>query len=257
MSLIAMCIYCTETNDRAKYAIQSLESLGSTVDLTKHRLFLIINSSTEEIEGHIFWAKNSLGATIIRPGENVGTARGINLALAMRLPGEYCIKADEDVVWEQSGWVDDMESVLERDSSIGIVGAKRKDIDFDPNHANPSYRSELVMLPHQPGETWLTVEKGPQIMGTCTMFNWRLLDKIGFLRQPSPYYSLEDTLVSLRSTLAGFWNCYFPQIKINHIDDGQNPYTQVKHQQAAESWPEYVAMHQAYCDGTRSLYEEI
>jgi GT2 family glycosyltransferase len=257
MALLAMCIYCTETNERAKYAMQSLESLATTVDFDKHRLILIINSSNDQIEGHINWAKKELKATTIRPKENIGTARGINLALAMRLPGEYCIKADEDVVWEQAGWVDEMESVLNRDNTIGIVGAKRKDIDFDPNHENPAYRSQLVMLPHQPGETWITVEKGPQIMGTCTMFNWRLLDKVGFLKQPSPYYSLEDTLISLRSELAGFWNCYLPHIKINHIDDGANPYTQVKHQQAADSWPEYMKLHEAYCNGTRSIYEEI
>ncbi len=257
MSMIAMCVYCTETNDRAKYAIQSLESLSKTVDFDKHRLILIINSSNDQIEGHINRAKKELKATIIRPNENIGTARGINLALAMRVPGEYCTKADEDVVWEQSGWLDEMEDVLNRDNTIGIVGAKRKDIDFDPNHENPAYRSQLIMLSHQPGESWITVEKGPQIMGTCTMFNWRLLDKVGFLKQPSPFYSLEDTLISLRSELAGFWNCYLPHIKINHIDDGSNPYTQVKHQQAAESWHEYTKLHEAYCNGTRSLYEEI
>lgn len=250
-----MCCYDTEENGRTEYTRRTLESLLFTVDWSKHRLIIVDNNSCVETKALL--KNHKLPEwTLITLSKNIGTAKGINMGLRMRNPQEFCVKLDNDVVIHQNGWVDEMEEVFSRDPTIGIVGLKRKDIDFDANHENPSYRSKLIQLPHKPGETWITVEGGGQIMGTCTMFNWRLVDTIGGMKQIL-VYSLDDTLYDLRSTLAGFWNCYLPHINIDHIDDGSNPYTQQKHKIALDSWTEYMALHEAYCNGTRPLYEEI
>ena len=256
MSLIAMCIHCTETSGRLEYAKICLESLTNTVDLTKHRLFLIDNASYEEATAFLLDFIEKHPATLMRNTENLGTARGINRALKERLPGEYCIKMDEDIVVNQSGWVEYMESVIERDTTIGITGLKRRDINFDPNNSDQSYRSTLVGLPHIAGQTWINVERGPSIMGSCTMYNHLLLDKINALKQPG-LYGFDDALVSLRSELAGFWNCYLPHIDIDHIDRGDNPQTQVKWGMAGAVWNEHHKWHEEYISGTRPLWEDF
>jgi len=245
MALIAMCAYCTETNGRLEYAKKCLDSIVKTVDLNKHRLFLIDNGSCQEAMEFLidFISKNP--ATLMGNTENLGTARGINRALKLREKEEYCVKIDEDVVINHDNWLEEMEAAFERDPRLGILGLKRKDVEWDGRY---------IPLPHKMGETWITVETGKFIMGTCTMFNWRLLDKIGGLKQASVYGN-DDTLYSLRSYLAGFQNAYFPHINIDHIDRGDNPYIQEKHQKAAEGWTQYQQWYKEYEDGTRPLWE--
>lgn len=266
MALIIMAVHDTEENGRSEYTKKTLESLRNTVFWGKNRLVIIDNGScskTKEIinkyheEGELM-TTGYIGRIhpvyVIINEENIGTAKAINQGLKLRKENENCIKIDNDVVINKIGWVEEMEAVIERDITIGIVGLKRKDIDFDANHNDPEYRSQLVQLPHELGQSWITVEKGTYIMGTCTMFNHRLIDKIGGMKQPG-LYGLDDTLYSLRSELAGFWNCYLPHIDIDHIDRGDNNYTQLKQQQAGMVWNEYNEWHTGYINGTKQLWE--
>ncbi len=255
MSLIIMCCYDTEENGRTEYTRRTLESLLFTVDWSKHRLIIVDNNSCESTKSLLKNHKLPEWG-LITLSKNIGTALGINMGLRMRNPQEFCAKLDNDVVIHQNDWVDEMEEVIERDPTIGIVGLKRKDINFDANNENENYRSKIIQLSHHPGQRWITVEGGGQIMGTCTMFNWRLIDKIGGMKQVG-VYGMDDTLYDLRSQMAGFWNCYLPHINIDHIDTGENPYTQIKHKQAGEVWHEYTQLHEAYTTGARPLYEEI
>lgn len=261
MSLIICAVYDTEENGRSEYTEKTLVSLAQTVNWDKHRLIIVDNGSCERtksllrryfelgntnIAGNFGWKIN--GINIITNTENLGTARAINQGLKLRQSEEFCCKIDNDVVINQLGWVEEMEAAIERDPTIGIIGLKRKDIEFD---------GEYIALPHVAGQRWITVEGGGQIMGTCTLFNWRLIDKIGGMIQPSSVYGFDDSIYDLRSKLAGFWNCYLPHIDISHIDTGENSYTQVKQQQAGVVWDEYHKMHADYVSGVRPLWEDF
>lgn len=257
MAILVMAVFDTDSNGRSEYTEKSLWSLLNTVDFSKHRLFISDNGSCsathsiyQELERVFPYPDNLI---INFNGDNLGTAKAVNLGLKIRNPGEHCIKIDNDCVVNQTGWVEEMEAAITRDNTLGIVGLKRKDIDFDPTHENPSYRSQLICLPHKVGQSWILVEKGTYIMGTCTMFNSLLIDNIGVMAQPG-VYGIDDTLYSLRSELAGFWNCYMPHINIDHIDTGENSYTQVKQKQASGIWDIYMQWHQGYIDGTKDLY---
>lgn len=242
-----MAVFDTEENDRTKYTKETLDCLKDTVDWSKHRIIVIDNNSciaTKKLLSQV----TEVGK-VITLSENIGTAGAINFGIKQRLPGDNVIKIDNDVVINQSGWVDEMEEAISRDPSIGIIGLKRKDVDFDKKDAG----YELISLPHIAGQSWITVEKGWSIMGTCTMYNSSLIDKIGLLFQPGKY-GFDDSIYSLRSTLAGFWNCYLPHINIDHIDSGSNPYTQEKHAQASAVWNEYHQLHAGYISGKIPLY---
>lgn len=216
MALIAMCAYCTEENGKLKYLEETLDSLKKTVDWHKHRLFIVNNSTHEE-------AIKLLNSTycdgifnenifIKNLPVNLGTARGINLALKERLPEEYCIKCDDDWTTDHVGWIEEMEQQIELNNSIGILGLKRDDV-----YGDIIEDKELL---------W-----SKDIMGTCTMYNWRLLNKIGYLSQPSNY-GFDDSIFSVRSEAAGFKNAFMKNIKIKNLDEGGTEYTEWKKREA-------------------------
>jgi GT2 family glycosyltransferase len=256
MALIAMCVYCTDTNGRLEYTKECLRSIVYTVNLNKHRLFLIDNGSNQETKDYLADFTSKFPSTIITNKENLGTAKGINLALKQRLENEHCIKADNDCAWHIEGWVEELEEAIEREPTIGILGLKRKDLRQTPYDSDPDFRSEYVQLPHEHGQKWIAVERSRDIMGTCTMLNYRLIDKVGGMAQPLPY-AFDDSLMGLRSILSGFWNGFLSHIEIEHLDTGENIYSQEKINIANEAWPIYHEWHKGYVDGTRPLYEEI
>jgi GT2 family glycosyltransferase len=244
MSLIGMAVYDTEENQRSQYTKETLTNIVDMVDLEKHQVVVVDNNSCEETKNIL--KKFEKHFTIITLSENVGTAKAINRAWRLT-KNEHLIKMDNDVVINYSNWVDEMEEYLESDPSIGIIGLKRKDIWENP-YRHDKYKTTLRMLPHKDGETWKIVEDSEHIIGTCQMYNKKLIEKIGGLIQPS-IYGFDDTLSSIRSKLAGFKNCFIPHIDIEHIDTKENPYWQEKIKLGNDILPEYRKMKQDFIDG--------
>jgi glycosyltransferase involved in cell wall biosynthesis len=254
MALIAMAVYCTEENKKDEYLFKTLASLAATVDFKRHRLILSVNGGTSQTQNIVHaWLNNGQVSEIIWNVENLGTAGAINKVIAKRDPGEHVIKIDDDVVIHNSGWADLMEEAVSIDPTIGIIGLKRKDLIQTPWHPDPQYRSELVLLPHTPGHKWITIERTLDVIGTCTLFNTLLIDKIGYSRQPGKY-GFEDNLYCHRSHLAGFYNCFLNHIDIDHIDEGAPAYQEWKAKHSAELFPEYHKLVHAMIKGEEPIY---
>lgn len=226
-TLICMAVYSTEENGRATYTKQTLMSLLSTVNFNVHRLFVSDNGSCNSLQTfygdyeNLFcesFPKEHL--TIRKNGKNLGTAMAVNIGIRTREKGQGIIKMDDDVVVHQGGWVEEMEEAIKREPKIAIVALKREDLGESPNAKEEMYRSKLVMLPREKGMSWLVVEqlKGGAI-GTCEMLSSALLDKIGFMWQPS-LYAWDDADISERAQLCGFASVFIPHIKITHLDTG-------------------------------------
>lgn len=250
-----MCCHDTNENDRSKYTASTIACLAISVDWRKHRLVVIDNASCRATKHLLsnFLKERIPNVTVITNEENFGTAKAINMGIKLRSQGEHVVKLDNDVYIKSGDWVDDLEEVIQREPSIGIVGLKRKDLCQTPWHTDPDFRSEGWMLPHESGQRWIWVERSKDIMGTCTMLSSKLLDKLGYYEQPT-CYGLDDSLINTRSLLAGFQNVFLPHIEIDHLDTGGTEYTEQKKQWAAEAWPIYHEWHKGYCDGTRPLY---
>lgn len=256
MTLIAMACHDTEANKRTEYTQRTLDMLIETVDFDKHRLIVIDNAScprTKEI-----LKRHSYGEhiKIITNEENVGTAKAINQAWRLREHGEHLIKMDNDVDIFIDGWVDEMEEVLERDISIGILGLKRKDLMETPHRAD-QWGTKLRMLPHVKGQKWIIVEDSEHIMGTCTMFNYRLVDKIGGLYQMDGIYGFDDTLASVRAKIAGFKLSFLPHIEIEHIDEGGDAYTEWKRKYAGEMMDRFNEEKRKFISGEKSIFVKL
>lgn len=273
MSLISMAVHDTDENKRTELTRQTIECLTKSVDWNNHRLIIIDNDSckkTRDLLRNLLHlsetnATGNVGPRIkdgnyksklhiIPTPENIGTSRALNLAWKERKPGEHVIKIDNDVIIHSDTWVEEMEEAITRDPKIGIIGLKRKDIIQTTWHPDPEYRSELIMLPHEPGQRWICIEKTQDIIGTCTMFNSALLDKVGYSYQPG-LYGYEDVLISHRSRLAGFYNCFLNHINIDHIDQGGTLYMDWKQKHSSEHTDEMIKIYQQYLCGERSIYE--
>ena len=252
MALIAMAVYSTEENKKDDCLEQTLESLSETVDFDNHRIILSINGHTNETRG-LMIDFNWMIQDVIYNDCNIGTAKAINKAWAMRKPGENCIKMDDDVVINSDGWLDEMEEAIKRDPKIGQIGLKRKDCWETPWNESPDYKSELIMLPHVLGEKWQIVEKVKHVIGTCVVHSSALLDKVGYLYQPS-LYGYDDVIMSHRTHLAGFYSCFLPHINIDHIDDGQTDYQGWKERHSGEQTQNVINLVHEMYNGTKPIY---
>lgn len=253
MALISMCCFDTEANQRTKFTEKTLACVKHTVDLSKHRVIIVDNGSCKATKNLLDWYRDCF--TIITLPENIGTARAINKAWKYRLPEENCVKMDNDVVINQSGWVDLLEEAIARAPKIGIVGLKRKDCLEHPECPNEWYKSILYFLPHNPGESWIPFEQCAHVMGTCQMYSAALLKRIGYLNQPG-IYGFDDSLASFRSHLAGFKNGFLPAVQIDYIDPGDNPYQKEKERLAGNDMAAYNMLCQDYVKGVKDIYYE-
>lgn len=249
MSLIVMAVHDTEDNGRSKYTEKTIMTLNDTVNLNKHRAIIVDNGSCEKTKELI--KLNWFGEVITLP-ENIGTAEAINLGWKLRKQGEHCIKIDNDVVIWEDDWVEKMEEIVAKDPTIGQVGLKRKDCWESPDRAD-FYKSTLQFLPHQAGEKWVVVEEVNHVMGTCVMHSSALLDKVGYLYQPS-LYGFDDSLMSFRAKVAGFRCVFLPHIEIDHIDTGGTKYQTWKEQHATEQWNLYHQKIAEYQNNPESIY---
>jgi GT2 family glycosyltransferase len=256
-AMIAMAVYDTEENQRTKYTKQTIDSLLETVDFKKHKLYLVNNNSCEEtrkILDSYCWVNTLLNIYVIDNLENLGTAKAINQAWALKEPGEVLIKMDNDVVINNYGWVEDMETAM-RLGGYGIVGLKRKDLMQHPN-AKDNWKTQLKMLPHEKGEPWVLVEESEDIMGTVQMFNPTLINKMGGLMQAG-VYGFDDTLACIRAKLLGYKLAFLPHIDIDHIDVGGDAYTEWKRKYAGEKMKEFYAIKEGLINGTIPIKVEL
>ena len=252
MALLIMCCYDTEENKRTEYTVKTLESIFNTVDLIKNRVIIVDNNSCQATKD-VLNAIEDTRIEVITMSENVGTAQGVNQGIYKRRPNEAVIKMDNDVVIHSKNWIEEMKHVLHKMPEVGIVGLKRKDIAQSPTAKDAWFKTSLEFLPHEPGEPWITVEKSDDIIGTCTMINPRLLDKVGFYRQIG-VYGFDDAILAKLSLLNGFKNYFLPHINIDHIDRGDTPYHQEKNKLAAADWEPFKALLKGYIDKTIPMY---
>ncbi len=252
MCLIGMAVYSTPENKKDDCLLKTLASLNKTVDFKKHRLILSVNGFTEHTKTILYTYQDIISDVIWNNG-NLGTAEAINLVIKRREPGQNVIKIDDDVVIHQKDWVDLMEEAISREPQIGVIGLKRRDLAQTTWHPDPAFRSKMVMLPHAPGQRWIYAEQTPDIIGTCTMFNSALLDKVGYSRQPGRY-GFEDNLMCHRAHLSGFYNCFLVGVDIEHIDEGTPGFNEWKRQHSGEVFEEYRKLVHDMINGKESVY---
>lgn len=256
VALVAMCSWNTKVNQRTWLLEATLETFRDTVDWSKHRAVFVDNGSEPETGTRECYEKfaSKFPFTLIQLPENVGTARAINKAWQLRQPGENAAKVDSDIRITEPGWLCKLEECLSRDPKLGIVALKRPDLIESP-WTEGWYKSELKMLPHEPGQNWLVVEKVNHAIGTAQLYSSSLLDKIGYLYQgQGRKYGFDDSLAGIRCMVAGYYSAFYPHYELRHLDPGDTIYQKDKEKAAGEWFGEYHKLIDEYAKGTRSIY---
>ena len=261
-SRIIVTVFAVEGMPTVGYAMRTLDHLLEVTNFDRHELFISDNGSCPEMYAYYRKFKRTFAEryktknlTISLNGANLGTSGGLNIGLKGRKPNQYCVKLDSDMIIHCNKWVERMEECFERDRRYGIIALKRRELVQRPDHENPEYKTVLRFLPHTRGETWVTVEVCKDLLGSCTMFSPKLLDRIGFATQPSVYGG-DDILTSVRSIKAGFENAFIPDIICDHIDDASGEFVQWKLKHAGEIMDAIVEMKNDFESGVRDVYHD-
>lgn len=266
-SVISVAIFDLEGTKRPSYTRRTLESLLETVDFNKHVLYLGDNNSCQETKDYLNVFQNLFRLKfpeqhlkIEHHAENLGTAKCVNRGWAWAKHNFNGLigfgKMDNDVIVHQAGWLDDIEEVINRYPKLAICGLKRFDLDEHPYHPNEWYRSHLRMVPHEKGKYDYVVEICHHVMGTVTIYSAEIINKIGGLWQDG-IYALDDSYACVRAQTAGFETGFLHGIKISHIDEGGNDYTQWKADYAGEKLKNFNRICEEYRSGKRHIYEQL
>lgn len=257
MSLIGMAVWDTEENQRTQLTEKMLQSTADTVNFNKHRMIICDNNSCDSTLKLYETAKNWLPFEVIHNKENRGMSKALNRILLKRAEFEHVLKVDNDVTFDDKNWLDKLEQAINRDiDRLGICGLKRRDLIETTWNENPWYKSEVVLLPHKPGEDWILAEKVHSCIGTCTLFNYKLLDTIGYSWQHGKY-GFEDILMCVRAKVAGFYCCFLSNLGINHLDvGGDTTYQNWKHEHSGQFFDAYNKLVDKYIKGEESIYVE-
>lgn len=260
--LLVVAVFDTVENGRTKYTEKTLYGFLKTVNFKRHTLFISDNGSCKATQKLYTKFKTDFIKLFPRErliiclnGTNLGTAKAINKAIQIRERGQKVIKCDNDVYIHASDWVEQMEEALERDHNIGIIALKRTQIDQHSWTQNPDYRTTPRELSHLRNQRHIIIEDTKEILGTCVMINDRALDRLGGLIQcPNSPYGYDDSLLSLRSHLAGFKNCYLPHIVIDHLDNGAGKYVREKIEHVTDISAEFNEMVEDFKTGVRDVF---
>jgi GT2 family glycosyltransferase len=253
-SLIAIAVYDTDDNKRTEYTIKTYESVTRTIFDDTQVCFIDNDSCLRTKEFLKSVQSGDLKVDVITNTSNIGTAEAINKAWYKYKDIPYKIKLDNDVVFHEPGWVEDMIRCFELNPEIGILGLKRKDLPNEPS--SESYPTKLAYLNHSLGDKWdfkNVVEYCEDIIGTCLMFNPELFNKIGYLYQPGSY-GFDDVLACARSLKAGFRNAFYPSVEIDHIDTGETVYADWKRKYAGVYLPKIGGIISEYSSGEKSIH---
>jgi GT2 family glycosyltransferase len=250
MIRIAVAVFDTRENGRTKYTKATYDGLIKTINPQTTRVYFIDNNSCEETKQFLSGVDPKF-AEVITLNNNIGTAEAINKVIALRDPEDFVIKLDNDVVIHNYGWADDMARVINSIPYLGILALKRKDLPNSPESKEYPTVLETVFCSGLDE----VVEWCDDVIGTCHMFNPRLLDEIGYLYQPG-LYGFDDYLACKRSVVTGFRNAFYPKVEIDHIDVGGDKYTDWKRKYAGIFWTEINKFVSGYESGDISVYYE-
>jgi len=250
--LISVAVYDTEENERFSYTKQTVLSLFDTVNPKTTKVVFVNNNSCSDTTDYLNKMAPKLDFFVENLSNNLGTAEAINIGWnKYGEEGDFLVKLDNDVTFDESYWADKMRVCIESDPVIGVLGLKRKDLPNQPD--SDEYPTTLAFVKREIGDTWHVVEYCDDIIGTCHMLNPKLFTEVGYMYQPR-LYGFDDVILCHRSTLAGFKNAFYPSVGINHVDNKETEYIEWKRKYAGIQFEEVNKIIEDYSSGVRSLY---
>ena len=180
----------------------------------RYRVTVVDNSSSPEtravVERH--------GARYVDPGENLGFARAVNLALCSRSAGADVLLLNPDASIAPAG-IEQLRSVLRGDTSAACVAPSQ--------HAPGSSRVDQVCWPFpSPTRAWVEAvgcarfQSGWDfVIGSVLLLRSEAIDDVGELDEGFFLYA-EETDWQLRATRRGWTILFAQEVQAEHVGAG-------------------------------------
>uniref|UniRef100_C6E7H8 Glycosyl transferase family 2 n=1 Tax=Geobacter sp. (strain M21) TaxID=443144 RepID=C6E7H8_GEOSM len=183
---------CMVTYNRLEFTRQSIESIAGRTDYP-YVLTVVDNNSQDGTREYLKQMKQQgVIKNLVLLDENIGVAKGSNLAWSQEPEAEYYLKLDNDIVIRKNCWLSPMVAALEAIPELGAVG----------------YNFEPVSYPLQVVNGQRIRPKQANIGGACYMISKRTERILGFWCEDYGLYGEEDGEYSLRLRVAGLANAY-------------------------------------------------
>jgi predicted O-linked N-acetylglucosamine transferase (SPINDLY family)/SAM-dependent methyltransferase len=140
---------------------------------------------------------------------NIGVAKGANLAWLQEPDADYFLKLDNDIIIQKDGWLESMAQAIDRLPELGIIG-----YNFEPI----SYKSRVMR-----GVPVRIKERG-NVGGACFLIPKRTQRLLGKWCEAYARYGFEDVDYCARVSLSGLLNGYMEDENIGiHLPAGKAP----------------------------------
>lgn len=202
--------------------LEHLETCLSSLMRQTYDEFQIIVSDNGSTDGSVdYIKKNFPGVKVLENGENLGFARGNNLAIemAIRDGAEFIALLNNDTEVHED-WIKEMVKVLEGDRGIGACASKM--LLFDNRDVLNSGGGAVNYVGHAWPEGLLEKDAGQymkrEIDLACAgafMVKAKVLREVGLFDEDYFIYA-EDTDLSWRIRLAGYKIYYVPDAVVYH-----------------------------------------
>ena len=180
----------------------------------RYRVTVVDNSSSPEtravVERH--------GARYVDPGENLGFARAVNLALCSRSAGADVLLLNPDASIAPAG-IEQLRSVLRGDTSAACVAPSQ--------HAPGSSKADQVCWPFpSPARAWIEAvgcarfaSSWDFVIGSVLLLRSEAIDDVGGLDEGYFLYA-EETDWQLRATRRGWTILFAGDVGAEHVGAG-------------------------------------
>jgi hypothetical protein len=202
--------------------LEHLETCLMSLLRQSYKASEIIVSDNGSTDGSVeYIKKNFPGVRILENGENLGFAKGNNLAIEMAIEGgaEYIALLNNDTEVHE-GWIKEMVEVLARDEKIGACASKM--LLFDRRDLLNSGGGAVNYVGHAWPEGLFEKDRGQykkrEIDLACAgafMVKAKVLREVGLFDEDYFIYA-EDTDLSWRIRLAGYRILFVPEAVVYH-----------------------------------------
>ncbi len=242
--------------DRPKTTEKCLQHILRSDIRDRLSIIVVDNNSNEETKEVLQKYEKDIDL-IITNDFNVGCTFAVNQWLALREPGQYCMKVDADAYILTPDWLDIMlhvfaqknpllETGLEK-HRLGFVMGRRPAFWTDSPQRRAFYVGQRVVCFHI-GLYAVEVIGSDGVIWPWVMFNPELLDTIGYMNEAA---NTDDVDFSCRAAAVSYLGCYIPDVVIfqNAHEPGHPEFENQYHSQ-------YDAYKKCWESGRKKYWED-
>ncbi|WP_240967812.1 glycosyltransferase family 2 protein [Paenibacillus aquistagni] len=200
---------------------QCVNSYRATTFDLKSEIIVVDDGSRASVqEALIPWARDNQ-VHLIANAVNEGFSKAVNAGI-QQSSGDYVILINNDIVFQQPGWLNLMIDTMKQDSRIGIVGARLLYANQTIQHGGvvPSLRGNFDhRYRFQPADypPALAVEDAHAVTGALMLISRALIDEIGPLSERY-FIAYEDVDYCYRAKQHGYRVVYCGTAHAVHLE---------------------------------------